>query len=553
MQSKHPELNERAQGWLNFLYRKATTPDDWTEDGTPNEWWDQTSTAPMCSFPRFDLQESTYAIGLMADKTPAWREVYSEILDEIAERSITYWAAVDWLSQFGHDPDRKNYPEAWKGTLIPEEFWGNYDAPGWTANGIAPWGFHADPIGADGNLFFKGWLNLTQSLHTYVSGYNKWSTPFNVAGAYNSRFEWTQHQLADHLHQQWSKTPMGPHGENTKAWPFCLSAAGLGLMMYDKIFDNNFHSSYSNWLSFTKDKYYGFNKNGSLEWVTMYFDEINDHHHRTLPTHGLAVAFYAKPQDPQFAELLYRGAINFLGWDNPSNPITNEFIPDPRMFALGLTMSKEFDDQVTHERLRKYAEENFEPQFFGLNDSQFGFWFNLGEKWPRGQLSALAMCTEVCEPGAWESLFNKPNLTKFYSPSIQGIDFPALYVEKAFHDDQQGKLYFSIRDGDKTKTNQKTFIEVINLPDVNSITILCDGKEFRDYTTVDDSKISINTEVRSHDFEIKTGYFLSQQEEWDLNKKLKEIKNQESDRSSQSSSLTSRLILPSNLNSCGCC
>ena len=82
---------------------------------------------------------------------------------------------------------------------------------------------------------------------------------------------------------------------------------------------------------------------------------------------------------------------------------------------------------------------------------------------------------------------------------------------------------------------------------------MCDGKEFRDYTKVDDSKISINTEVRSHDFEIKTGYFLSQQEEWDLNKKLKEIKNQESDRSSQSSSLTSRLILPSNLNSCGCC
>ena len=200
--------------------------------------------------------------------------------------------------------------------------------------------------------------------------------------------------------------------------------------------------------------------------------------------------------------------------------IRDRFIPDPRMFALGLTMSKEFDDQVTHERLRKYAEENFEPQFFGLNDSQFGFWFNLGEKWPRGQLSALAMCAEVCEPGAWESLFNRPNLTKFYSPSIQGIDFPALFVEKAFHDDQQGQLHFSIRDGDKTKTNQKTFIEVFNLPDANSITILCDGKEFRDYTMVDDSRISINTEVNHHNFVIRTGYFLSQQEEWGLNLSL---------------------------------
>ena len=553
MPTNHPELNNRAQGWLNFLYQKATTPDDWSEDGSPNEWWDQISTAPMCAFPRFDLQESTYAIGLMADRTPAWREIYSEILDEIAERSITYWAAVDWLTQFGHDPDRKNYPEIWRGTLIPEEFWGEYDAPGWTANGVAPWGFHADPIGADGNLFFKGWLNLTQSMHTYVSGYDKWSSPFSVAGAYNSRFEWTQHQLADHLHQQWAKTPMGPHCENTKAWPFCLSAAGLGLMMYDKIFDNNFHSSYSNWLSFTKDKYYGFNKNGSLEWVTMYFDEINDHHHRTVPTHGLAVSFYAKPQDPQFAELLYRGAINFLGWNNPSIPITNEFMPDPRMFALGLTMSKEFDDQITHERLRKYAEENFEPQFFGINDSQFGFWFNLGEKWPRGQLSALAMCAEVCEPEAWESLFNKPNLTKFYSPSIKGVDFPSVFIEKAFHDDRKGKLHFSISDGDKTKTNKKTNIEVFNLPDANEITVLCDGMKFNEYKILDNSRISINTQVRKHSFEIDTGYYLSEQEEQVFNKKLKETKSEEVSNSNHSSGSTSRLILPSSLNKCSCC
>ena len=553
MPTNHPELNNRAQGWLNFLYQKATTPDDWSEDGSPNEWWDQISTAPMCAFPRFDLQESTYAIGLMADRTPAWREIYSEILDEIAERSITYWAAVDWLTQFGHDPDRKNYPEVWRGTLIPEEFWGEYDAPGWTANGVAPWGFHADPIGADGNLFFKGWLNLTQSMHTYVSGYDKWSSPFSVAGAYNSRFEWTQHQLADHLHQQWAKTPMGPHCENTKAWPFCLSAAGLGLMMYDKIFDNNFHSSYSNWLSFTKDKYYGFNKNGSLEWVTMYFDEINDHHHRTVPSHGLAVSFYAKPQDPQFAELLYRGAINFLGWDNPSIPITNEFMPDPRMFALGLTMSKEFDDQITHERLRKYAEENFEPQFFGINDSQFGFWFNLGEKWPRGQLSALAMCAEVCEPEAWESLFNKPNLTKFYSPSIEGVDFPSVSIEKAFHDDRKGKLHFSISDGDKTKTNKKTNIEVFNLPDAKEITVLCDGKKFNEYKILDNSRISINTQVRKHSFEIDTGYYLSEQEEQVFNKKLKETKGGDISRSKHSSSSTSRLVLPSSLNKCSCC
>lgn len=285
----------------------------------------------------------------------------------------------------------------------------------------------------------------------------------------------------------------------------------------------------------------------------MYFDELNDHHHKTLPPHGLAVAFYAKPQDPQFAELLYRGAINFLGWDNPSIPISNEFMPDPRMFALGLSASKEFDDQITFERLNKYAEENFEPRFFGPNESQFGFWFNLGENWPRGQLSALAMCAEVCEPSAWEDLFNKPNLSKFYSPSIQGIDFPSLYVEKAFHDDELGKLYFNIADGDKTKSNQNTRIEVFNLPDSGSIDILCDGKEFKDYAILDNSRISINTEIRKHEFEIRTGFFLSRAEEQNLNKKLKEQSAPQENRINKPSTASSKIILSSNLNSCGCC
>ena len=49
----------------------------------------------------------------MADVTPAWREVYSEILKGLSARYLTYWAAYDWLTQFGPDPDRKNYPKEW--------------------------------------------------------------------------------------------------------------------------------------------------------------------------------------------------------------------------------------------------------------------------------------------------------------------------------------------------------------------------------------------------------------------------------------------------------
>jgi hypothetical protein len=34
--NQYPELNQRASGWLKFLYQKATTPDDWSEDGDPH-------------------------------------------------------------------------------------------------------------------------------------------------------------------------------------------------------------------------------------------------------------------------------------------------------------------------------------------------------------------------------------------------------------------------------------------------------------------------------------------------------------------------------------
>ena len=93
---------------MRFIWDKATTADDWSysedierpwginiprgdidftiRDDRPHPWWDQYSSAPMLSYPRFDLSDSSYAVMLMADQTPAWREVYTRILDELAIR-----------------------------------------------------------------------------------------------------------------------------------------------------------------------------------------------------------------------------------------------------------------------------------------------------------------------------------------------------------------------------------------------------------------------------------------------------------------------------------
>ena len=224
------KLNECTRGWLRHLWRKATTEDDWSSSGEPHPWWDKYSLEPMLSFPRFDLSESSYALLLMGRKTPAWREVYTRILDELVRRHTTHWAAVDWLTQIGPDPDRANYPERYRG-LIPKDLWGGYDVPGWTANGVEPWGVQPDPIGSDGNLFFRGFFSLLLSIHRAVSGETTWEKPFEVTGLDGRTFPWTHSKIATYLSENWAKNPEGPHCENTKVWPYCLSAAGLGLQM----------------------------------------------------------------------------------------------------------------------------------------------------------------------------------------------------------------------------------------------------------------------------------------------------------------------------------
>jgi hypothetical protein len=215
------ELNERARGWLKHLHRKATTPDDWGSGGKPHEWWDRYSGGPMTNFPRFDLQESAYAMALMADRTPAWREVYAATLDGLMQRYTTFWAAVDWNTQFGDDPEREQYPPFYRGSLVPEEHWGRYNSPGWTANGTNPYPtkeqrlaepfvesdphyIQPDPIRAEAMLFFKGWMLLNMGLYARVSGdTQKWERPWHMCGVDDQHFEWTHSRAAEFLAQQW--------------------------------------------------------------------------------------------------------------------------------------------------------------------------------------------------------------------------------------------------------------------------------------------------------------------------------------------------------------
>ncbi len=500
------EINERCRGWLRFIWDKATTPDDWSSKGEPLAWWDRDSTAPMCTFPRFDLGETAYALPVYCDVTPAWREVYTRIADELVGRHTTFWAAIDWLTLIGDDPAPDRYPPEWL-VFLPERLRGRYSPPGWTANGVTPWGLQPDPIGADGNLFFRGFFNLLLSVYAYVSGDAKWQRPFAMTGYQDRRFEWTHGEIAEFIYLQWRDRPQGPHCENTKIWPFCVSGAGLGLQLYDKIHGKQYHVVYDDWVAFAKKHYMRLDRRGRLEAFAFYYDPIEDEV-CTFPNEltayaALAIVPYLLPQNRSFGEFLYEQSMSALGWNDPKKPLVH-LATDPRFLTGGQLIAREVGDSVTEKRIREHAEREFEPRTFGSENDRFGWWFGLKEPYPRGQLSALHMLCELGDPGAWSRVFNQPNLAKFDEPTVAGVDYPSLGVCEAWNDAESGDLRIATYAATPSKRGTGTTFRVTKLPDACAVRVRCDGADDPRWRSIGADTIEIHCEIGDHRFEIVT-------------------------------------------------
>jgi hypothetical protein len=464
----------------------------------------------MLSFPRFDLSESSYALLLMGRKTPAWREAYTTILDALVHRHTTHWAAVDWLTTIGPDPDRASYPDRYKG-LIPADLWGNYDVPGWTANGVEPWGLQPDPIGSDGNLFFRGFFTLLLAIHRAVSGESTWEKPFDVTGLEDRTFPWTHSKIASFLSGQWAENPEGPHCENTKVWPFCLSGAGLGLQLTDLTTGSNTHGIYDQWLDETfKSRFLDFDRHGNLKSVGFYHDPLLNRTHMGPLVSGLATAFYMLPQNAEMAEFLYRNAVASVGWDRSGQAVVGP-TGEPRMFSIALLLAREFGDQTTERRLSQKLAEFENGRFFGLdNDSatdEFGYFFEFDESYPRGQESALLMLRELLVgEGELSSAFNEADAEKFTAPTVTNVEYPNLGLSRAINDKSTATLKLETYVASASSAGAATRFQITQLPDTSSVAVFRDGQLFDNWSIVDTDAIEINTRVAVHRYEIFTGY-----------------------------------------------
>ncbi|MCD2194792.1 hypothetical protein LQ327_15580 [Actinomycetospora endophytica] len=428
-----PELSDRALGWLRFAWDKATTPDDWSDQGEPHPWWDRYGSPPMCVFPRFDLSEMAYTLPMLMESTPAWREAYTRIADELIWRFVSFWGGIDWNTLIGPDPNVDRYSPEWL-CCAPEPLRGAYPLPGWTGNGVEPWGLQPDPVGADGNLFYRAWLNLTLGIRRYVAGEATEHDTFQVTGYRNRQFPWTHDRVARHLSNQLATRPQGPHCENTKIWPTCVTAAGLGLQLYDSLRGTDLHAPFPAWAEYARTHYMGLKPDGDLDWFAFYYDPVEDKV-ATLhePYNALIFLHVLLPQEPAWATQLYELCTRAIGFSDRRHPVVH-LAKDPRMIVTALVLARELGDTTTEARLRDEVEEHFQPRFFGEHDDRFGYWFGLDEPWPRGQLNAILAMADAAPPGAWSRVFDQPQTDVHAEPTLRDVDFPRVAIRQARND-----------------------------------------------------------------------------------------------------------------------
>jgi hypothetical protein len=433
-------LTRRNAAWLRYLHRKATTEDNWEREGQPASHWDNLSEPPMLCYHRFDLIDSTYAVALMADRTPAWREIYEQVLDELIFRHTGWWAAEDWLTQIGDDPQRANYPDEYR-PLIPPAYWGNYNVPGWTANGIEPWGLQWDPIGADGNLFFKGFFLVMLGLHRRVTGSARWDVPFDMVRDGEHTFSWWHSKIAEHLADQWRANPEGCHCENTKIWPYCLAGAGFGLQLADLAFGTNHHEAFDSWWDYARGEYLHLDAEEPPAMVTFYYDPIIDEHLEVPAAVGGAIpVIYLAPQVPEDARKLWDIARAQLGMLEVSGPVP---VIGPRFTALAMLLARNWAVHDLADALESACDEHYPPTW----DEERGevTWdFGLGEPHPRGQYNATIAAADAMTEGGWWRLGNDSSQARFSEPTVSGVEFPTVALTRAEWDSDARQLHLAL-------------------------------------------------------------------------------------------------------------
>ena len=117
-------------------------------------------------------------------------------------------------------------------------------------------------------------------------------------------------------------------------------------------------------------------------------------------------------------------------------------------------LAKEFGDDVTLNK-RTNNNESFRWKWFGDENEQFGYFFRLNEKFPRGQQSSLFAFYFLSVSSWCRAFANANDHSRFHAPSVEGVDYPKCGVSKAINDIL--RIYIENYSYQVQKVNQQVF------------------------------------------------------------------------------------------------
>ena len=384
----------------------------------------------MLCWHRFDLIDSTYAVALMADVTPAWREVYGRILDELIFRHTGWWAASDWLTQIGHDPDRADYPDLYR-LLIPEHLWGNYDVPGLDRERHRAVGPADGPDRRRRQPVLQGLLPRDAR-----------PAPAHDRRRAVERAVRHRPRRREHLHVVPLRDRRAPARAVDRARPTAATArtprsgrtasparasacscttccaAPTTTTVFDALVDRRVPHQVPASRRATSCR----------RAVTLYYDPILDVHHEVPAMVGMVPAPYLAPQVPDDARRLFEAGMSQLGLWEPTGPVA----PPGTAHVGDCAVDGQGVGPAPHRRRARRRRSTSTTSRRGTRArGEFTWGFELDEPHPRGQYNGTMAAAQVATEGSWWRLANVGPGNRFDEPTVVGVDFPTVALREA--------------------------------------------------------------------------------------------------------------------------
>jgi len=229
--------------------------------------------------------------------------------------------------------------------------------------------------------------------------------------------------------------------------------------------------------------------------VTLYYDPIEDVAHEVPVFAGMVPAIYLAPQVPDGARRLFEAGMRQLGLWEPGDVVA---LPGPRASATSLWLAREWGLDAIDHALADAIDATYEPTF-DTERGEFTWGFELDEEYPRGQYNGTMAAAQIATRGSWWRLANVGPGTRFTDPTVEGVDFPTVALDRASWDPDRRELALGIVPVHARAVGTPTSFRVSNLGDSSRWTVLDEAGGPPPAVRAVDGAIEVDTTVARRD------------------------------------------------------